>query len=703
MDGPVLATTQRSTGLEQRAQSDSKVTPAIDQARRRQLGAGLLLVLLALLLYAATLDNGLQPGELLGGDLITHQYAQVQARPSNAPGYPLYTMGGWLWFHTVRDGLQLLGVQNPNPIPILASYSTLWALAALWLLYGLLCRITRSARHPAGNWPLAWLLACFYAVTYFFWYYATTTEQYSSAIAQTLAIVYVYLLWRDSVHQPKAGGHPRFGLSRADQLLLLLALLCGLSLAHMLTVAFIVPPLVIAVLWEDPRLLRSPRLIALAVVAAFLPLLSYVYVYIRGSAHPEWWGEGSWGSAQEWFWSFVSTAQGREELSWGFQPSCAFFDNGFPALIWQELSVPLLVLGLAGTAWLGRRLAFVLYGTLAIYLVFDWMYRCGNWYQVILPAYPLLLLGAAAVLDRWQQRFSARFAGQTEARAQLPTARAALRWLAYLPHIALFIAVIWRGAASWTDANSRNRPGDTALERAALLLDQPLPRGAGLFAPVNDALALDYLINIWGLRPDLRVVSSDQAGDLLRNQGVVLTTFDAAEVLLEELPGDLQPVHQALSADWLRLGLTAADSPAPAVRVDQALAPGVLLQGYTVTAAPGGAPVRQPERAADVMLVWSVEGAWPAELGISLRPLHGGAFIPAPGGPEGAIIQQDAAAPVHGFAPVAAGSQAIVDVYRVPLPPGADGLLLIVYRREGDGFTNLLELPLRLESVVGRP
>ena len=53
-------------------------------------------------LYLFTLDDGLRPGELEGGDLITHQYAQVQGRPSNAPGYPLYTMGGWLWFHLGR-------------------------------------------------------------------------------------------------------------------------------------------------------------------------------------------------------------------------------------------------------------------------------------------------------------------------------------------------------------------------------------------------------------------------------------------------------------------------------------------------------------------------------------------------------------------------------------------------------------------------
>lgn len=60
---------------------------------------GWLLLLLAAALYFVTLDTGFALAELEGGDLITHQYAQVQARPSNAPGYPLYTMGGWLWFH----------------------------------------------------------------------------------------------------------------------------------------------------------------------------------------------------------------------------------------------------------------------------------------------------------------------------------------------------------------------------------------------------------------------------------------------------------------------------------------------------------------------------------------------------------------------------------------------------------------------------
>src|SRR5512137_3228326 len=100
--------------------------------------AGLALLVFFAALYLATLDNGLRPGELEGGDLITHQYAQVQGRFSNAPGYPLYTMGGWLWFHL---GRALVG-PDANPIAILSSYSVLWALASLGLLYALILLVT---------------------------------------------------------------------------------------------------------------------------------------------------------------------------------------------------------------------------------------------------------------------------------------------------------------------------------------------------------------------------------------------------------------------------------------------------------------------------------------------------------------------------------------------------------------------------------
>ncbi len=698
----------------------------------RQRLVGILLVLLAALLYAITLDNGLQPGELQGGDLITHQYAQVQARPSNAPGYPLYTMGGWLWFHGIRTVLISAGVTASNPLPLLSSYSTLWALAALWFLYEIACRVTRSPRNPAGNWPLAALLTAFYAVTYFFWYYATTTEQYTSAIAQTLAIVYVYLLWvergaRGEGREARGKGRPLHnsqftihnsqfegrgargegrplhnsqftihnsqfegrgargegrgarGEGRQDWLLLLLAFLCGLALAHMLTVAFIVPPLVAVVLWTQPSLLRRPAMILAAIAAAFLPLLSYIYVYLRGVANPAWWGAGPWRSGNEWFWAFVSTAQGRDELSWGFQPTCAFFANDFPALIWGELSLPLLAIGVVGVALLPRRLPWILYPTLAIYLVFDWMYRCGNWYQVILPAYPLILLGATALLDRMERRLAA---------GRHP-------WLRWSVALFLVVAIVWRGVTSWPRADSRDRAGDTALNAPALLLDQPLPAGAALFAAVDDALGLDYLINIWGIRPDLRLVSSADAATVLRDGEPLLTTLAAAPVLLAELPPDLNPARQIFSPDWLALSLTSAVPSTDGMTiVDHPVADGVALLGYHVAPAPGGEPVASAPPAVDVTLRWALADGWPAGLGVSLRPTRDGAFFTDA---AGAIVQRDAGAPAQGLA---TGAR-VDDMLRVPLPDGADGITLIVYRATDAGFDDLLEITLELPSTIG--
>ena len=417
----------------------------------------------------------------------------------------------------------LLGQPQPvNPIPLLSSYSTLWALLSLWLLYRILdLRFAiDDLREDAAAEPsfvnrkskiVNWLICAFYATTYFFWYYATTTEQYSSAIAHTLAIVYVYLLWRRAEQESRGAGaqgcngarerasrraeERRRGdqfthhasrititphLPPATRYLLLLAFLCGLSLAHMLTVALIVPPLVAVVLWQAPHLLRRPRLIAGAVVAAALPLVSYGYVWLRGVAHPEWWGSGDWATASAWFWSFVSTAQGREELGWGFEPGRAFWGGGFPELMWQELGVA-LILGVVGIALLDRKLATLLYSTLALYLAFCWAYRYGNWFQVILPVYPLILIGAATLIHHYQ--FTIHHSPFTIHRS--PFSSSFKRPLQFLPLFALILLILWRTSASLPAADSRSHPGDSGPRprphpaRPAAAAQRPPLRRAG--------------------------------------------------------------------------------------------------------------------------------------------------------------------------------------------------------------------------------
>ncbi len=665
---------------------------ALPTALRRRRWAGLVLVFCAFLLYLFTLDNGFMPGELAGGDLITHQYAQVQARPSNAPGYPLYTMGGWLWFHSLRPLLATVSPAAPNPIPILSSYSTLWALLAVWLLYANISRATMSNRHPAGNWPIAWLLAAFYAVTYFFWYYATTTEQYSSAIAQTLAIVYVYQLWANAERKTgSAESTSALPVSRSA-LLYLMAFLCGLSLAHMLTIAFIVPPLVFVILWQEPSLLRDPRAVVGSVIAAGLPLLAYGYVYVRGAAHPEWWGAGDWANANEWFWSFVSTAQGREELGWGFEPGAAFFGNGFPELMWQELSIPFFVLGIVGILLLDRKLAVLLYGFSALTLLFSWAYRYGNWYQVILPVYPLLLMGVAAVFDRgeaWLAERSHAWEG------------GAARAVQVVPLLLLAGALVWRIDASLPAADSRDRPEDSGLDRAALLIDLPLPAGASLFAAVDDALALQYLTEIWGLGNDALSVSSREAAASLIAGAPLLSTWEAAPTLAEELPAN-QPVRRTvISPDWI--AFHPADEPAsiptPAVDVQMPTAAGVTLRGFDSLDAPDGAPVTAAQPGLDVTLHWQTPATgWPLGVNISVRPTVGGNFIADPTRAD-AILQQDRALPADGLGDsltLTTGDMLMLDPYRFEQVGEADGLLVLLYRATDDGFENLAEMRLPL-------
>ncbi|HIQ04213.1 MAG TPA: DUF2723 domain-containing protein, partial [Anaerolineae bacterium] len=450
----------------------------------------IVLLLAASVLYLLTLDDGLRISELQGGDLITHQYAQVQARPSNAPGYPLYTMGGWLWFHL---GRLILG-SDSNPIRILSSYSTFWALIALALLYVVLLKTTH------GNWLLALLISVFYTVTYFFWYYAVTTEQYTSAVAHTLTFVGLAWLWHERSE---------------ERYLLGLALLMGIGLAHMVTVLFIVPPLLWFVLAREPELLRRPRFIAKVIGMVLLPLVSYAYVYIQGAQHPEWWGAGQWRNTWDWFWHFLSTQQGRDELTWALGP----FTDEFPRLIWGELTVPVLVIGLLGILLLGRRRAVLLYGTLIIYFLFCYVDRYGNWYQVIMPAYPIVLIGLAAALDRawrWQ------------------------RWTPLLLGLTMLFLIGYRFALSYPRADCSQRPEDDGLRPGlAILADQPAA-GAAVLGTYDELVSLRYLTEIWGLRPDVIAVGAPEARKLIENsqKRPLYVTTTATPILFQEVTSD---------------------------------------------------------------------------------------------------------------------------------------------------------------------
>jgi hypothetical protein len=604
--------------------------------------AGLLLAFA--LLYGTTLDNGLRPGELQGGDLITHQYAQVQGRPSNAPGYPLYTMGGWLWFRLGR----LIAGPTANPIALLSSYSTLWALVALGLLYALIQEVT--ARRA---WPIAAVVTAFYGVTYFFWYYAVTTEQYTSSVAWTLAVALLVFRWERT---------------RRDGYLLAVAGLAGVALAHQVTLPIILLPLLGWVLRSAPGLLRRPRLIAAAAGLALLPLISYAYVYAAGAQHPEWRGAGEWASAWAWFWAFVSTSQGRAELTWAWTP---FFTAEFPALIWREMTVPGLIAGLLGWATLGRRPALALYASLALYLALCWVDRLGNWYQVIMPVYALLAVGIAAGAEWLTRRDGVLRIACCVLRKPAPAS--GQNWLILS---CLFILLVYRAALSYPAANAHNRADDTGLAPGwAMLADDP-PAGALILGTLPERAALDYLTAIWGQRSDLRPISSEQAQAALAGSAPVLVTQAALPLIAQEVRPD---------AHYSALGRTLIRVTAAPGRVRPAgLQP--WTHDFDATLRLAGGQVDRNAATGEIVarLAWEARGKPVEDWAVSVRFMQGGREIG----------QVDHTHPVFGAYPTSRWSagEMVADAYPITLPPDArpDGLTIILYRRTPDGgFVNL--------------
>jgi len=639
----------------------------------RVLTSGLLL-LAAALLYLLTLDNGLRPDELTGGDLITHQYAQVEARPSNAPGYPLYTMIGWLWF---RVGRWVLGGAL-NPIQILSLYSTLWALASLALLYLILLRILPR------RWPLALLLTAFYATTYFFWYYSVTTEQYTSAVFQTLLVIWLAFRWDDAP---------------ADSTLLWLAFVSGTMLANMVTTLFILPPLLWFILFRrgaaggtmGQAYLKRPKLLLQAVGLALLPLLSYVYVYIRGAQHPEWRGLGDWPTAWAWFVDFVTIQQGRDELAPGLT-AANFFTAEFPGLMIRELTWLIFFGGLLGLAGLPRRRALFLYTTLLLYLIFCWSYRFGNWFQVIIPAYPIFIIGFAAglslVIGHWSLVINHWLPAKLRNHSSLI--------IHHSSFIILFLLLLYRFSLSWPRANQRDLPVDTGLDPGwAILADRPI-RPALVATDFEERVALEYLRAVWGAAEGVTPIAADrftiQAEPRPADQALYVSRRGAAiNQALVQADG-IQP--QAAGEQLIRLASPAElQLPPTAQPVTLDFGSALQLVGWElVRPAPLPAGVEPRLALADwqLALYWQAAAEIDEDYTISVRPLVDGQIIKQE---EEPLIQDHQ--PVWGFYPTSRWLPRTIvrDIYALALPPAATpgAVQIVVYKTTVSGFENLAD------------
>ena len=627
--------------------------------------AGVVVVLLAAIVYLLTLDNGLRPEELVGGDLITHQYAQIEARPSNAPGYPIYTMGGWLWFQFAKFGLNAL----MTPVQILSAYSMLWGLASLAVLYLILLQVTHH------NWPIAALLTAFHAITFFFWYYSVTTEQYTSAVFQTVLLIWLAFRWDN---QPR------------DSTLLWMAFVSGTMLANMVTTLFIVPPLLWFVFfkrkngrWMLGSYLKRPGLILAAIGAALAPLLSYGYIYVRGAQHSEWRGAGQWSSTWDWFITFVTIQQGRDELAPGLTPQ-NFFTAEFPSLMWHELTLLVFWGGLAGLLLLERRRAIFLTSTLLIYAFFCWGYRFGNWFQVIIPAYPIFTIGFGVLvsqIDRWANRQTST-AGSSPDKTRF--SRIGLRYHYPLLLLLLTGLVIFRFTTNISEANQRNQPADTGLDPGwAILADQP-ETPAVLVSSFEERLALQYLAAAWNRGADLPHLNNEQP---LPDTGAERVYITRGAALSAGVNLDRYIPQAAGKALILLAQQPPAQLPVSATNTALEFGELITLAGWEI--------VETSPSDWQIALYWQTARPLPDDYTISVRPLAGGQPIMMAGTP---IIQDHE--PVWGFYPTsrwAAGSL-IRDMYTFEFPQNTSpsAVQIVIYQASGSGFENVADQTLML-------
>lgn len=583
----------------------------------------------ALLLYLVTLDNGLTPRELQGGDLITHHHAQAELRLANAPGYPLYTLLGWAWFQAGR----LIFSSLLNPIEILSLFSTIWGLGALLVFYLLLLEVTEE------NWIISGLCTLFYATTYFFWYYSVTTEEYTAGVLQSLLMILLAYRWERSGE---------------DNHLLGIAFLVGLALANLVTVLLALPALLLFIFRLQPGILRRKDLIAKSALLVFLPLLSYIYVYLQGAWHPEWRGRGEWPSTGAWFLHFLSTSQGRSELTWtlgGIPPEV-------PRILVGELTLPVLLLGVGGIALLGRRRAGLLYGVLFFYALFTYIDRFGNWFQVVMPIYPLIVLGMAVLAHR--------------------LFRPSPNWARGLLILALVLLVANRLWLNFPAADQRDKPEDTGLDPGwAILKDEP-PSGAIIGGRYDEILALEYLKGVWGERQDLEIMEPERFKNAFYEEGRHLfLTREGANLVLPYLAAFPHLSSEGLTLVRLR---KEANFIPPAIShpLNADYGGKLRLLGYDLLPS---------EKGLHLILYWQGLGKMESDYSISVRPTRGGELIFV----GGELLQEDRAHPVWGWYPTSRWlpGEVVRDDYLIPARLLYDGLMVLVYWRTDGGFENL--------------
>lgn len=381
---------------------------------------------------------------------------------AHEPGYPLYTLAGWLFSHAFLVG---------NVAFRLNLLSSVFAVAAALATYGLALRLTsRPAIAAAGALALAF--------SYYFWAEALAAEVYSLDAALFAGILLAAYAWRARPTRGRAA---------------LAGLLLGLALATRTTSLLYLPAL-LGFAWVSGE--RSPKAYAAAAGGLAAGLLFYLYLPLRSATGADV-GMGTYAAdgtlrvhnlaSVPGFISHVSASTFRGD-AFAYGPVGMLKETGvFTTRLAAGFLFAGLPLGIAGIVrqWrTDRGLLLLIAGMAAPLTVFFINYGAPDKEFMFLPAYVAWALWMVIGME-WIAEGAALPAAS-------PWAAAALA----LPLLALAVNF---GLVS---LHGERRPR-TDAERVFA----SVPEGAIVYGSFQDTAPLQYLQAVEGERRDLRIVN----------------------------------------------------------------------------------------------------------------------------------------------------------------------------------------------------
>lgn len=418
------------------------------------------LPLLAYLLTAAPSMNGPD-----GPDLAAAAYT---LGIPHAPGYPFYTLLGWLFSHAIPFG------EVAFRLNVLSALAGAGASAALFAL----CR--RLGVHVWTALASALLLA----FSYYFWADAIVSEVYALEVALLAATLLLLVTWDRSGDR---------------RLLWAAAFVYGLALDGRVTLLLMAPALLAYVVWSRSR--PGLRDAGVALGALALALSFYAYLPLRSATNPGYvWAstyadDGTaiprdFSTASGFFW-LVSGRMFRH-LTFYYGPADAVHQllrwGGWLGASFLGLGLPLGLIG----AWRQLRQQprdFVLAaGALLPFLAFYVNYGAVDKQFMFLPTYLIWAIWFALGVD-WVWGKAHDAAGPDG----LPDSARAAALL--LPLVALVI-----------NAPLVSLRDDSVTQREALERLQQAPPQSVLIGDWTTMAPMQYLQQVEGMRPDVRLV-----------------------------------------------------------------------------------------------------------------------------------------------------------------------------------------------------